>query len=174
MSKYRFFCFLIGLLLGLSIGVILCYVGDGRKDTKVVITRIDTMRIVEPSPTRIDTMYKRIYVPLKKDTIFSNDTIIQSDSIFVYLPFERKVYEDSSYTAVVSGYKPSLDDIIIRNKETIIYKEREPKNLSPFVSAGIGLHGDVSVGGGLFFKEKHAIGAEFGNRGVKINYIHKF
>lgn len=170
MNKYSF----LGFALCLFLGFILGYVIDWQNKSEVVITRIDTMRIVEPSPTRIDTMYKRIYVPLKKDTIFSNDTIIQSDSIFVYLPFERKVYEDSSYTAVVSGYKPSLDDIIIRNKETIIYKEREPKNLSPFVSAGIGLNGDVSVGGGLFFNEKNAIGAEFGNRGVKINYIHKF
>lgn len=39
------------------------------------------------------------------------DTIQLRDTVFIALPIERKIYEDSLYRAIVSGYKPSLDKI---------------------------------------------------------------
>ena len=40
------------------------------------------------------------------------------DSAEVVIPITQKKYEDSTYTAYVSGYKPNLDSITIRSRVT--------------------------------------------------------
>ena len=131
--------------------------------------KTDTLRIVAPGELRIDTFFREVLVP---KTIVQTDTI--RDSVWVYLPFERKVYEDSTYRAIVSGYKPVLEEIDVFSKQTSITREKSAPLLSPYVSGGVGLNGDVEVGGGLFIRDKDAIGIEYDNRGIKIEYIHKF
>lgn len=42
------------------------------------------------------------------------------DTTYVSLPLERKVYQDSTYRAVVSGYRPSLDSLQIYRKTEYI------------------------------------------------------
>ena len=50
-----------------------------------------------------------------------DDAVSVPDSAFVDVPIERKVYqEDSVYRAVVSGYRPSLDSLLIFSKTTTI------------------------------------------------------
>lgn len=57
--------------------------------------------------------YESIKVPVL-DTIRITvaDTLL-SDSVTVKIPITQKVYQDSTYQAWVSGYKPSLDSIQI-------------------------------------------------------------
>ena len=141
--------------------------------------RIDTIRVVQPAEVRVDTFMREVRVPITKtetvtETLHVTDTLRVTDSIFVYLPFERKVYEDSTYHAVISGYKPVLEEIEVYRKETTIYQEINPPMFSPYITGSVGFNGDVSLGGGVFFRNKDAIGVEYGNRGFQVRYIHKF
>lgn len=44
----------------------------------------------------------------------SHTTVIR-DSADVQIPIERRIYQDSTYRAIVSGYRPSLDSLWIYN-----------------------------------------------------------
>ena len=163
----KFLSFIIILFVGFVVGY--CT----RPQTAAIVKteyRTDTLRIVAPPEVRVDTFMREVFVPVKQKA----DTVFHTDSILVYLPFERKVYEDSTYRAVISGYQPVLEEIDVYGKETIIYREKTSPRFSPYVSGGIGLNGDVSLGGGVFFKDKDALGLEFSNRGLQVRYIHKF
>lgn len=90
----------------------------------------DTLRISQPVPTYI---YKN-----------HTDTVVKflEDSEEV-IPYETKVYQDTNYTAVVSGYKPSLDSLSFTIPSKIITVE-QTKNIyqkKPFtfgVQLGVG------------------------------------
>lgn len=158
---------IIMLLLGFAVGYY------SRPQTDIIVKteyKTDTLRVIKPAEIKVDTFFREVFIPIKQAV----DTVFKMDSVLVYLPFERKVYEDSTYRAVVSGYRPVLEEIDVYGKETIIYKEKTAPRLSPYVSGSIGLNGDVSLGGGVFFKDKDALGMEWSNRGLQIRYIHKF
>lgn len=64
------------------------------------------------------------------------------DSVNVIIPITQKVYEDSTYKAYVSGFKPSLDSIFVyTSKEvlTITNKVNDKSRWSLSVSVGYGL-----------------------------------
>ena len=94
--------------------------------------------IREPLPAEtINTgrvVYIKIPVPGERDTI--------RDSIEVPVPIQQKRYDDSLYTAWVSGYKPNLDSIDLRLPEvqtTITKTVIEPSPLITFgIQAGCG------------------------------------
>lgn len=80
---------------------------------------------------------------------------IMGDSATVTLPVEQRVYEDSLYTAYVSGYRPSLDSINLRLPHTYttitktVSKPAKRWAVGPSVGVGYGLAGkqaDVFVG----------------------------
>jgi hypothetical protein len=55
------------------------------------------------------------------DTVQTYFTTVEHDSVLVDVPIERKVYaEDSLYWAVVSGWRCSLDSLILYPEETVI------------------------------------------------------
>jgi hypothetical protein len=161
----------LSFILILFIGFVVGYCSRPQTDT-IVKTEIktDTLRIDTPTEVRVDTFMQKVFVPVKQKA----DTVFHTDSILVYLPFERKVYEDSTYRAVISGYQPVLEEIDVYAKETIIYKEKSSPRFSPYVSGGINFNGGVSLGGGVFLKDKDALGVEWSNRGLQVRYIHKF
>ena len=163
----KFLSFIIILFVGFVVGYCTRPQTDANVKTEY---KTDTLRIVAPPEVRVDTFMREVFVPVKQKA----DTVFHTDSILVYLPFERKVYEDSTYRAVISGYQPVLEEIDVYARETIIYKEKTAPRLSPYVTGGIGLNGDVSLGGGVFFKGKNALGMEWSNRGLQVRYIHKF
>jgi hypothetical protein len=77
------------------------------------------------------------------------------DSATVTLPVEQRIYDDSLYTAYVSGYRPRLDSISLHIPHTYttvtktITKPAKRWAVGPSVGVGYGLAGkqaDVFVG----------------------------
>ena len=90
---------------------------------------------------------------LKPDTMVT--VSIVGDSATVTLPVEQRVYEDSLYTAYVSGYRPRLDSINLRVPHTYttvtrtVSKPAKRWAIGPTIGAGYGIVGkqpDVFVG----------------------------
>lgn len=113
------------------------------KDT-ISITKIDTITIIKPQPVI------RYVDRIVRDTLYNTDSVL----VPVDVPIEVKVYQDSSYRAVISGYKANLDTISIFNKNQIqtinkiTYKTKK-WNISPAVGFGYGIFGkriDMYVG----------------------------
>jgi hypothetical protein len=80
---------------------------------------------------------------------------ITGDSATVTLPIEQRVYEDSLYTAYLSGYRPRLDSISLRMPHTYTTITKTVKGpakrfaIGPTIGAGYGVFGkrfDVYVG----------------------------
>ena len=88
---------------------------------------------------------------VKKDTVrlASVDTLIAHDSILVEVPIEQKVYSDSLYTAWVSGFRPALDSIRLRQPTIVITQTvREP-------SAKVGHFGwGVTAGPSIVYSDR--------------------
>ena len=74
-----------------------------RRDT---ITRVKPVYIASTPEIRVDTLRVR-------------------DTIALPVPIERRVYADSNYRAVVSGWHPSLDSISVYPETRVITIERE-------------------------------------------------
>ena len=95
--------------------------------------------IYEPQPDETINTWRVVYirVPVNKTT---TDTV--HDSIEVPIPIVQKRYEDSLYTAWVSGFEPKLDSIRLYTPEiqtTVTKTVYEP---TPLLTLG------VQVGGG--------------------------
>ena len=82
---------------------------------------------------QIDTIILRDTISLEKPIYISSrvvdtmlvpvtDTLMVHDTLMVQIPREEKVYQDSLYRAVVSGFRPSLDSISIYQQTKIINK----------------------------------------------------
>lgn len=65
--------------------------------------------------------YKVYAVPhYKYEEIIKYDTLKFRDTIEVPIPIVQRTYEDSTYTAWISGYRPQLDSIIVRQKTVFV------------------------------------------------------
>lgn len=123
--------------------------------------------IAEPDTLRV-VVYDTIpyYKPIPKDSVVvryitERLPVVDSsvDSVAVEIPITQKVYEDSAYTAWVSGYQPSLDSLrIYQQTQTITIVERDkPKRWSIGVTAGCGM----SMHGSLRFEPFVGIGLTY-------------
>ena len=127
-----------------------CCYSNNRKEEKIpqtdtiTIIKRDTITIIKHQPI---IQYRDRIV---KDTLYNTDSVL----VPVDVPIETKVYQDSNYRAVVSGYKASLDTISIFNKNQIqtinkiTYKTKK-WNISPSIGVGYGMFGrriDMYVG----------------------------
>lgn len=104
------------------------------KDT-ISITKIDTITIIKPQPV---IRYRDRII---RDTLYNTDSV----PVLVDVPIETKIYADSNYRAVVSGYKASLDTISIFNKNQIqtinkITYKKKKWNISPSIGVGYGIY----------------------------------
>ena len=97
------------------------------KDSVVVRYITERLPIVDSSVDKVDSSVDKV------------DSSV--DSVAVEIPITQKVYEDSAYTAWVSGYQPSLDSLILYPKRevvTIVEREKQ-KRWSVGVAAGYGI-----------------------------------
>lgn len=122
---------------------------SNQPEPSVVIER-DTVwkdtTIYQPTPAETINTGKTVYVKVPmpypvRDTIH--------DSIEVPVPIIQKRYDDSLYTAWVSGFQPSLDSIRLYQPtiiETITNTIVKP---APRLSVGV----QVGAGGGIFTRQ---------------------
>ena len=104
--------------------------------------RVDTL-VVRDTITRERPVYVRAYV---RDSIY----IYRHDTLYVTLPREVKVYEDSNYRAEVSGYEPSLDRIdVYPTTRTITQTVTRTETVKKRTPWGVG----VQVGYGKYGSE---------------------
>lgn len=135
--------FLVAFILIWSLAVF--YAGRNwaiKRDISGYTERVDTLvvrdTIVQEKPVyRTISQVRTEYVPVC-------DTIRIQDTLFVPVPIETKVYEDSLYRAEVSGYKASLDRLEIYQQERIITQTipvqvKERKRWGIGVQAGYGV-----------------------------------
>lgn len=140
--------------------VLCCENGKGRIEGRIKtdttrVTVVDTATYTPPvARDSVVVRYVRMMVPVVRDTLHS----IYTDTIQVDMPITQKRYEDSTYTAWVSGYEPSLDSIrVYRRREVITINKiiKEPPNrfivslnvgygltpqngLQPYIGIGVG------------------------------------
>lgn len=130
--------------------VLLCllsFVG-GRKSRKVTdsVTTIDTL--VVRDTIRIEKPLTKFVKTTDTMLLAVTDTIVLHDTAYVRLPIETKVYQDSTYKAQVSGYKPSLDFIEVYpitttiSKTNVVYKAKKTRwGLGVSVGYGVTMNG---------------------------------
>jgi hypothetical protein len=87
-------------------------------DLTGVVPQVDTL-IIRDTITQEMPVYS-----IKTNTITEyiqvTDTIRINDTLFVPVPIEKKVYEDSLYRAEISGYKANLDRIDIYQRKQVV------------------------------------------------------
>lgn len=99
---------------------------------EVEVVKVDTLRIT-------DTL--RLPPILKERRVVDTFLVQLTDTVFVSLPKEQRVYEDSAYRAVVSGYRPSLDSIQVYQQHSVVKvtKREAPPRWSLGLQGGVGV-----------------------------------
>lgn len=121
--------------------------------------------ITPPQPTEQKETGEAIYVkvpipptPQPKDTTGTVEVPTGQDSATIALPVEQKRYDDSLYTAWVSGFRPRLDSIrlhfpdITHTITNTVYAEPPRLTWGIQIGAGYGIVNrkpDVYIGVGL-------------------------
>ena len=116
-----------------------------------VVVEHDTLwrdtTIAHPTPTSSTQTGRTIFIPY-----LVTDTIRQNDTLLVEVPVEQKRYDDSLYTAWVSGYQPQLDSIqlhqptIVETVTRTIVKPAPRLSIGPSVGAGVSITGTPRLG----------------------------
>lgn len=122
------------LFLAFFFGFVIGYRGCQKPEKIKEVVVVDTI-------VQFDTVVREKLVP-KISYIDRWDTVevrtTEHDTVLAELPIEKKVYEeDSVYRAVVSGYKPSLDSLIVWNKTTTVTIDRTKTLPAPKWSFGV-------------------------------------
>ena len=103
-------------------------------------TYIDTIPYYHPIPKdSVVVRYVTDRLPIKDSPIQScelaateektiDTSAVKSDSATVVIPITQKVYEDSTFRAYVSGYRPALDSIEIFKRTETVYIRSPTRN----------------------------------------------
>lgn len=131
-------------------------------------TKIDTVYKDKPVPYKVETVKTEyIYLPSEPsppDTIYI-DREVKTNSVKVPIDIERKIYQDSTFKATISGprigeYGPKLDNINIYSRTETKIIEKPYPFLVPYVSLGVGKD-ILGIGGGVTIKQKVDVGAKY-------------
>lgn len=139
--------YIILALLLISIGVNVCQ-WRNHSMPNVVINRDTVWKdtvIYQPQPTDTIDIGKTVYVKVPVMKYLPGDTV--HDSIKVPVPIIQKRYNDSLYTAWVSGFEPNLDSIDLRLPtitETVTKTIVKPSP-SPIFGVGIQLGAGIGI-----------------------------
>lgn len=113
--------------------------------TIVVKTVRDTL-VVHDTITAYKPVPFNVYVV---DTMWVPVTVSKTDTVWAQLPRTAKVYQDSTYRAVVSGFRPSLDTISVYQRTKVITVTNNvripPPRWSWGVQAGLGVNATGSL-----------------------------
>ena len=113
--------------------------------TIVVKTVRDTL-VIHDTITAYKPVPFNVYVV---DTMWVPVTVSKTDTVWAQLPRTAKVYQDSTYRAVVSGFRPSLDTISVYQRTKVITVTNNvripPPRWSWGVQAGVGVNAGGSV-----------------------------
>ena len=142
--KKAFWILLAVLVVSIALNVWQC---SSQPEPSVVVER-DTVwkdtTIYEPQPAEtIDigkTVYIKVAVPQPQT---QHDTV--HDSIEVPIPIMQKRYDDSLYTAWVSGFRPNLDSIRLYQPTIIETVTKTIVKPAPFITFGIQAGGGVGI-----------------------------
>lgn len=130
------------------------HVGYHKAGSRIVV-QCDTV-------VKVDTVRETVPVPVTervRDTILVavRDTVRRCDTLLMPLPRTEKTYSTPSYTAVVSGFMPSLDYIETYNlTQTVtrtVVKQQSPWGFSVGVGPGVIFsphYKDITFGIGIF------------------------
>ena len=115
-----------------------------RRDT---IVMRDTIRVTMPA----EVVTEYVEHVKEKPVIVRDTEVVERDPQVVYvrgdsveIPIVQKRYADSTYTAWVSGYKPSLDSIEVYRKTEVQRETITLRKISP--RWGIGVTGGYGYG----------------------------
>ena len=133
-------------LIALSVALNVWLLTHGQVEPSVVVEH-DTL-------WRDTTIYKPVAADSQKtgETVFiripypvptPGDTV--HDSISVPIPIEQKRYDDSLYTAWVSGFRPALDSIRIYHPEITTTITKTIVQKAPRLSLGLSVGPGVSI-----------------------------
>lgn len=118
-------------------------ISNRKINTVEIVTRVDTF-------IKKDTVTKWHLKPIEvkvRDTIYLPIDSVKQDGDSILLPRESKTYEDSTYRAVVSGYKPQLDTLMVF-PNTIYISTEKVREIEKKRKFNIGLQ--VGSGYGIF------------------------
>ena len=142
-------CCIISFLGGYDYASKHCYNVSTVTDT---IVKRDTITAIP------DTVYRTVALGEKTVKVVIHDTLCKTDTVTVSLPFVQKQYKDSSYSAWISGYEPSLDSIRVFPKTTIIRESKvvrqKDRRWGVFGGVGIGVSDRITpcVGVGIGYR----------------------
>lgn len=142
-------CCIISFLGGYDYASKHCY--NVRTVTDTIVKR-DTITAIP------DTVYRTVSLGEKTVKVIIHDTLCKTDTVTVSLPFVQKQYKDSSYSAWISGYEPSLDSISVFPTTTIIRESKvvrqKDRRWGVFGGVGIGVSDRITpcVGVGIGYR----------------------
>ena len=139
-------CVLEPVLFLLVVVSIILWFGEKQPEPSVII-ECDTVykdtTIYKPVPVDSHKTGKVVYIRVPVPEYLPGDTI--HDSIEVPIPIYQKRYEDSLYTAWVSGYRPNLDSIRLYLPEVQTTITKTIVKPSPLITFGIQAGGGYGV-----------------------------
>lgn len=151
-------------LCAMILGFVVGYLCQPKVLMTTTNTRVDTVRVEVPKPYAIEKVRTEyVYVPTPADTVVINrtDTIVRVDSVLVPVEIERRVYDNESYRAVVSGavignIHPALESMDLYTRTD----EYQPPLIRPFVSVSLGREA-LGIGGGISIKDRVDVDVQY-------------
>lgn len=148
LAKYYKRAFLVALGLFLAAAAWIAFGPHPQQPQPSVVEKHDTLwrdtTITHPTPTASTQTGRTVFVPY---IVSETDTIEAHDTLLVEVPVEQKRYDDSLYTAWVSGYQPQLDSITLHQPEVVTTVERTIVKPAPHWSIGPSVGAGVSITG---------------------------
>lgn len=149
MERKIIFALVVALLVSVSVNFC-AYKRMAELDSFVRTDTVEVVEFVEVKDTlpseKTSIVVRTVKVAVEKDSLSMYDDSDCSECCdSIELDITQKVYEDSTYTAYVSGYLPALDSIFVRQKiirETIlkenVIREKEYRRWNVGLVGGYG------------------------------------
>lgn len=111
---------LIAIVVAMATALVGYYIGYGRGWADIPEPEIvrDTLRIRDTLVVEVDRPVTQRIIDTIEVEVIATRTV--HDTVLATLPREERTYQDSSYTAIVSGIRPRLDYLAIYPEKEIV------------------------------------------------------